>query len=305
MIVYQLHIMWYETNMIDECWHSVLQALRAAKGVDVKLEICFNAQTYVEEPTSGTDPVRLFSKWDSHPLVQDYKPNVTIKTNDDPFYNIADWRRDIYDPTASYTVWGETDTIIPRDTFLILDQLAKSKALPEKHVLTFAGRPMYDNSWDIVTHPQFLGYSKPCQCKDGNHREDCLELLEEPWKYKDYIDQKTLDAFNESQGNVEIVGLPDLKIDGSTVCISGNHEMPFIAPGMNFVREDTCFEQVCRIKKIPQFLVKNRLKGHNYWHPNKRSGTEATRDDAIFKEYANKSMHEMNSFLYELARTTS
>ena len=34
--------MWYESNMIDECWHSVLQALRSTPEVDVKIKICFN-----------------------------------------------------------------------------------------------------------------------------------------------------------------------------------------------------------------------------------------------------------------------
>ena len=26
MILYQVHHMWYDTSMIDECWHSILQA---------------------------------------------------------------------------------------------------------------------------------------------------------------------------------------------------------------------------------------------------------------------------------------
>ena len=53
----------------------------------------------------------------------------------------------------------------------------------------------WDNSWDVVTHEKLQGYSKPCQCK-GEHREDCIELLESPFKYKDYITQKELDKFN-------------------------------------------------------------------------------------------------------------
>lgn len=297
MIVYQVHHMWYEANMIDECWDSVLQAARQVSKEDVEFHICFNAQTYVESPEEDTNPKSLFDKFAGHPLIQDYNVVIDIKTDEHPFYNIADWRREVYNPQADYTVWGETDTVIPKDTFLILKELAKTKALPDKHVLTFAGRPMYDNSWDIVTHPEFQGYSKPCQCPPKNHKDDCLELLEAPWKYKDYLDQKTLDEFNSKQGNVEVVGLPDLKIDGSTVCISGNHETPFIAPGMHFVREDTCFEHVCRIKKIPQFLIKNRLKAHNYWHPKKRIGTKSTRDDEVFKKYAAESQAAMMHFL--------
>ena len=293
MILFQLHHMWYESSMIDECWHSILRALKAAPDVDVKIKICFNYQTYIEQPTTSGHKLML-DKWDSHPLMQDYKPELVLKTDDDPFYNIADWRREVYDPEAKYTVWGESDTIIPRDFFAILDQVE----IDQPHVLTFAGRPMWDNTWDVVTHEKLQGYSKPCQCGD-THKGDCIELLESPWKYKDYINQEQLDKFNEESGDIKIQQVP-LKIDGSTVCISKGHQTPFIAPGMHFVREDTCFEQVCRIRNIPQVCVVSRLKGHNYWHPNKRVGTNATRNDEVFKKYAQESQMAMSEFLTSL-----
>lgn len=293
MIVYQVHHMWYETSMIDECWYSVLQALRAAPNVDVRLKICFNFQTYVEKPIEG-DVREMLEKHQNHPLFKDYNVEVTIKDDDDPFYNIADWRREVYDPEAKYTVWGETDTILPRDIFAILNLVQ----IYQPHVLTFAGRPMWDSTWDVVTHEKLLGYSKPCQCND-NHRDDCIELLEAPYKYKDYITQEELDKFNDESGDIKIVQVPH-KLDGSTVCISGGIETPFIAPGMHFVREDTCLEYFLRKKNIPQVCVKTRLKGHNYKHPNKRSGTNATRNDEVFKKYAAESVTAMNKFLTNL-----
>jgi hypothetical protein len=225
--------------------------------------------------------------------MQDYSPEITIKTNDDPFYNIADWRREVYDTNAKYTVWGESDTIIPRDFFAILDTVF----INVPHVLTFAGRPMWDNSWDVVTHERLQGYDKPCQCKP--HKDDCIELLEAPWKYKDYITQKELDKFNDESGDIKIEQVPH-KIDGSLVCISNGHKTPFIAPKMHFVREDTCFEYVCRKRNIPQVCVTSRLKGHNYWHPNKRSGTDATRNDEVFKRYSQESQAAMVEFLQSI-----
>ena len=286
--------MWYESNMIDECWHSVLQALRSAPDVDVKIKICFNYQTYIETPNVSS-PRQLLEKWDSHPLMQDFTPELVLKTDKDPFYNIADWRREVYDPEAKYTVWGESDTIIPRDFFAILDKVE----IDQPHVLTFAGRPMWDNSWDVVTHEKLQGYSKPCQCPPKDHKDDCIELLETPWKYKDYITQKELDKFNDESGDINIKQVPH-KIDGSLVCISSDHQTPFIAPDMHFVREDTCFEYVCRKRNIPQVCVTSRLKGHNYWHPNKISGTDATRNDDVFKKYSEESQLAMNKFLTEL-----
>jgi hypothetical protein len=285
--------MWYESNMIDECWHSILQALRSAPKVDVKIKICFNLQTYIEDPDL-VNPKQLLEKWDNHPLMKDFSPEIVIKTDKDPFYNIADWRREVYDPEAKYTVWGESDTIIPRDFFAILDLVS----INTPHVVTFAGRPMWDNSWDVVTHEKLLGYSKPCKCEDG-HKEDCIELLKSPWKYKDYITQKELDKFNDESGDIKLQQVPH-KIDGSLVCISNGHETPFIAPDMHFVREDTCFEYVCRKRNIPQISVTTRLKGHNYWHPNKRVGTGATRKDEIFKKYSSESQEAMTKFLQQL-----
>ena len=292
MIVYQVHHMWYESNMIDECWHSVLQALKSAPDVDVKIKICFNFQTYVEKPTVGS--VRgMLEKHQNHPLFKDYDIEVTIKDDNHPFYNIADWRREVYDPEAKYTVWGETDTILPRDIFAILDKIE----INQPHVVTFAGRPMWDNSWDVVTHERLLGYDKPCQCDP--HKDDCIELLEAPWKYKDYITQEELDKFNDESGDIKIEQVP-WKLDGSTVCLSGGIETPFIAPGMHFVREDTCLEYFLRKKNIPQVCIKTRLKGHNDKHPKKRSGTNATRNDEVFKQYANASIAAMQKFLQEL-----
>lgn len=293
MILIQLHHMWYESNMIEECWDSILQAIKSAPDANIKVKVCFNKQTYIEKPTtSHIDD--MFNKHLNHPLFKDHVKDVVIKTDKDPFYNIADWRREVYDAKAKYTVWGETDCLLPKDFFAILNQLE----IEQPHVVTFAGRPMWDNSWDGVTHEKLLGYSKPCQCKD-EHREDCIELLKAPLKYKDYITQKELDKFNDNAGDINIQQVP-LKIDGSLVCISKGHSTPFIAPGMHFVREDTCFENVCRIKNIPQVVVKSRLKGHNYKHPNKRTGTNSTRNDKIFKQYADVSIQAMQKFLQEL-----
>lgn len=292
MIVYQVHHMWYETSMIDECWHSVLNAIKAAPGVDVKIKICFNFQTYIEKPDVG-NVRKMLEKHQNHPLFKDYGVEVTIKDDTHPFYNIADWRREVYDPEAKYTVWGESDTILPKDIFAILDKIE----IDQPHVLTFAGRPMWDNTWDVVTHEKLLGYSKPCQCDP--HKDDCIELLEAPWKYKDYITQKELDKFNDESGDIKIQQVPH-KIDGSTVCLSGGIETPFIAPGMHFVREDTCLEYYLKIKNIPQVCVTTRLKGHNYKHPHKRVGTDSTRNDEVFKKYADVSIAAMQKFINEL-----
>ena len=74
----------------------------------------------------------------------------------------------------------------------------------------------------------------------------------------------------------------------------------FIPNDMNFVREDSCAQYIFKHYNIPQYHVKNRIKGHNYHHPLKRTNTKATRDDSIFKQYAEKSTNAMNNFLKNL-----
>lgn len=277
--------------MINECLDSIKYAKRLAEE-RVQIDICINMQTYLEKPIDKKALWSAYKAVHMHPLCEfGYVNEIVLKRDSDPFYNIADWRRDRYYPDAKYTVWGETDTIMPREFFRILEMIN----VDTPHILSFASRPMWDNSWDVVTHEALQGYSKPCQCPQDNHREDCIELLEAPLKYKDLITQDELDKFNEGR-DITIQQVP-LKVDGSLLCLSGNLPHPFIPVDMHFVREDTCAQEFFRAKGIPQLCVKSILKGHNYKHPNKRVGTSATRDDKVFKEYAEQSQRAMFNFL--------
>ena len=304
MILFQMHIMWYEGKMVRETLDSLQQALDVVPDLDIKLAFCINLQTYVEKPSKGS-VIECINPFIDHPVLQRKNVEIYYKKDKDPFYNIADWRREAYEKDFKYTVWGESDALLPKDFFYVLANIE----IKQPHILCFASRPMWDNTWDIVTHEKLQGYQKPCQCKDHEQKDcsvdNCIEFLEAPLKYKDYITQEQLDKFNDEAGDIKIVGLPDLKIDGSLMCLSGGLPTPFIAPGMHFVREDSCAENFFRIKGIPQFCVKTRLKGHNYWHPLKRTNTDATRNDKVFKEYATLSTAVMNKFLYETQQSTN
>lgn len=289
MILFQMHIMYYESFMMLETLDSIYQSLKVSPNTEVKLKFCLNSQTYIEKPKKGKS-VDMFDIFLSHPIFDEFDCEIIHKTDNDSFYNIADWRRDTYDSSFKYNVWGESDTLLPIDFFYILDNID----IEGTHLLTFASRPMWDNSWDVVTHSELQGFSKPCQC-GSNHRADCIELLQEPLKYKDYIKQDELDKFNQKY-DIKIEQVP-LKIDGSLVCISSQYPNPFIPKDMHFVREDTCLEIFSKIKQIPQFCVKTRIKGHNYKHPLKRMNTKSTREDKVFKDFAYKSSQAMNKFL--------
>jgi hypothetical protein len=108
-----------------------------------------------------------------------------------------------------------------------------------------------------------------------------------------------LDEFN-NKTDIEIQLNNTIKIDGSLLCISNGIDFQFIADDMNFVREDFCVETVFKIKRIPQYVVKTRMKGHNYGHPLKRTNTNGKRSDDVFKHYEQKSIQSMNNFIKSL-----
>jgi hypothetical protein len=275
-ILYQQHIMWYESKMINETLDSLEAALQNSK-LKVKLKFCLNSQTYLEEPIEGKAE-DMFTEFINHPLLKEAE--VIYKTNDDPFYNIGDWRREIYDKDYKYTVWGESDCLIPNDFFYILSEIQ----IQNPHLISFASRKMWDSSWDCVEHRDLEKYERT---KENSFQAPI------PYNSSDVIAQS---EFNNRE-DIEVQLNHTIKIDGSLLCISKGIDFQFIPDDMNFVREDFCAENVFKIKRIPQYVVKTRMKGHNYSHPLKRTNTNGKRSDDVFKEYETKSTIAMNNFI--------
>ena len=283
-ILYQQHIMWYESKMIWETLDSLEDALHNSK-LDVDLKFCLNSQTYLEEPIEGKAE-DMFEEFINHPLLKEAQ--IIYKTNDDPFYNIGDWRREVYNKEYKYTVWGESDCLIPNDFFYILSEIQ----IPNPHILSFASRKMWDSSWDCVEHRDLEKYERSV---------DNPFQAPSPYNSSDVIVQSDLNEFN-NQSDIEIQLNNTVKIDGSLLCISNGIDFQFIADDMHFVREDFCTQLVFQFKGIPQYVVKTRMKGHNYSHPLKRTNTDAKRDDLAFKEYEKKSTIAMNNFLKNITK---
>ena len=283
-ILYQQHIMWYESKMIWETLDSLEAALKHSK-LDVDLKFCLNSQTYLEEPIEGKVE-DMFDEFLEHPILKGAE--LVYKTNDEPFYNIGDWRREIYDKGYKYTVWGESDCLIPTDFFYILSEIN----VEHPHILSFASRKMWDATWNCVEHKELEKYERSV---------DNPYQAPNPYNSSDVINQRELDEFN-NKTDIEIQLNNTVKIDGSLLCISNGIDFQFIADDMNFVREDFCAEIVFKIKQIPQYIVKTRMKGHNYSHPLKRTNTNSKRSDGVFKEYEKKSIIAMNNFIKSITQ---
>jgi hypothetical protein len=281
-ILYQQHIMWYESKMIWETLDSLEAALQNSK-LEVNLKFCLNSQTYLEEPIEGRAE-DMFEEFLHHPIMK--RAEIIYKTDNDTFYNIGDWRREIYDKEYKYTVWGESDCLLPIDFFYILSNIE----ILNPHILSFASRKMWDSTWDCVEHRDLEKYERTINNSF---------TAPKPFNSGDIITQKELDKFN-NKTDIEVQLNNTVKIDGSLLCISDGIDFQFIPNDMNFVREDFCAETVFKIKQIPQYVVKTRMKGHNYSHPLKRTNTNAKRSDDVFKQYETKSTIAMKNFIKSL-----
>lgn len=277
-----MHIMWYESAMIPETFDSIKLALDTFVG-DVKIKLCLNSQTYIEKPSEGV-PEKMFEVFKDHPIMK--IAEITYKTDNDEFYNIGDWRRDVYDPSSKYTVWGESDCLLPYDFFCILNEF---NAPENPSLLTFSSRKMWDDSWTCVEHSDL----RKVLWKNGDVKPHIPKGL----MLNEQIDQKFLDEYNDRFEQILIEKLPVVKIDGALLSISGGINEKFIPSDMHFAREDTCASYFFAYKRIPQYHVATRIKGHNYNHTSKRTNTLATRKDDVYKKYESDSSNAMMRFV--------
>lgn len=281
-ILYQIHIMWYESKMLNETLDSVYNALQYSK-LPVKFKVCLNAQTFIESPEVGTTD-EMFTEFLSHPVLRDAE--IEYKRNDDGFYNATDWRRDIYDSQAKYTVWGESDCLMPEDYFYILGELDFS----QPHAVTLASRKMWDSTWDIVEHEAIEPYVRT---------KENIYTAPYPLNTSDIINLQQLNEFNQ-QFDIKVIQLPICKFDGSLLAISGGIEEKFIPENLHFIYDDTSAERYFEYKGYPQYLIKTRIKGHNYGHPRKRTNTGSTRNDVVYRQYAEESRRIFIEFVTRL-----
>lgn len=281
--IYGLHLMWYEIEMLDEHLTSLSSAIKNTN-VPVEIVVCINNQTYIESPNDksqlGRFPLQVQEIYGKHILPS----AITFeKTNDHSFYNIGDFRRDIYEElkTTGYVVWGEIDALLPNTYFGILESLLHDPELNHPHTVTFASRKMWDSTWLPVEHRGL----QPQQKTD----------VPTPFKHDEYITQVELDEFN-SKYSPELTVIQEPKLDGALVALR-NGLPKHIPDNMHFAREDFITQEVFKIHRIPQYHLTTVLKGHNYQHPKKRVNTESQRTDDIYKKYEQESLQAGINFL--------
>ena len=257
-------VQWYEINMIEEYVESVRQALKHVENpsniiIDFKLVTNQDLEKIDESQITMDEIITKFEK-----IIDGFELDVT-----DKLVTIADYRRefnDYYCDKVDVLMWGESDSLIPKQTFEVLDLLHTSNVNQNtyKYVTFFGGCKMWDDSWKPIEHTDFT--DKPFIEGDTDNW----------WSLRYTMSLEEMNKFNDKIDNLDIRVVNPYKFNGCGLVISSD----VIKSGVNipksvfFVHEDTAFMHSLMKTfdgQIPQFIIKNILLVHNRKHPNKRS----------------------------------
>ena len=258
-------VQFYEVDIIQDYLSSVQKSLVGIENREnVIVDICVNLNQDLEkmdtDKITEKEILRRFRIW-----CKDF--GFSYWTNKDRLFTIADYRRefnDKYCEEVDVLMWGESDALIPRQTWEILDNLhsAVEETTP-KYVGFFATCKMWDESWKVLEHPDFT--DKPF-----------IEMDTENWWSLRYnMAQQEMDLINNQVDELDIQQTNQLKFNGCGLVISSE----VIRSGVNipksvfFGHEDTAFMNKCLSHfqgQLPQYIIKNILLVHNRKLPNKR-----------------------------------
>tara|TARA_B100000214_G_scaffold128261_1_gene91235 strand:+ start:28073 stop:29074 length:1002 start_codon:yes stop_codon:yes gene_type:complete len=270
-------IQWYEIELIEEYLQSVKNAVDVVDNKEnVIIDLYFNCSQELEKVDEGQMTIsdikhkyrdiikKLFG--DLEYGGYNLKPYMNEVSNS--MYTIADYRRDFNDKYCTEVdvlMWGESDSLIPRQTFQILDNLHTSvKENTPKYVSFFGTCKMWDESWLPIEHTEFT--DKPFV--DGD--------TENWWSLRYNMSIDEMNSFNDKIEDLDIRSINQYKFNGCGLVISSD----LVKSGVNipkssfFIHEDTAFmlqlQQMFQ-GSIPQYVVKNILLVHNRKHKKKRS----------------------------------
>lgn len=290
---YLLHIAWFDIKLINQNLTSVQNALKYST-TPTEIVLVLNEQTFIDSPEVGV-PSDMWKEFMNHPIISQCQ--IIKITNDDKFTGISKVRRD-YRSSNGLTCWGESDCFLPLEFFYITENFQKSyKERP--YVMTFATRKMW-GGWELIEHPSVVEKTmiESSLMTDKNNIEEYKLHFSGP------LDLEWLYEFNEKQSDPEIVLLPKPRIEGALTVLSDGMPEPLLCPTQDFIGEDFCLEMSMAYYNIPQFHVRNILKGHDSNNPFKRTNVS---QEKIKHGYSNvgkirkeKETIEMHNFIQSL-----
>ena len=267
-------IQWYECDIIGEYVESLKDAINAYDG-EIIVDFVISSNEELEKCVNAKKKNECIEKIGS--ILLDFD-NVRITNK---LHTIADYRRKFnikYCNKVDVLMWGESDALIPQQTFNVLDSLHKQsiKINNPKYLAFFGTCKMWDDTWKPLEHPDFT--VKPFIENDYDNW----------WSLKYTMTKDEMNKINDKTEELEVITLPQHKFNGCGLVISSE----VIRAGVNipksvfFVHEDSAFMYMTNkvLGNIPQYVIKNILLVHNRNHPNKRMYIKNERKDGTMNE---------------------
>ena len=303
------HVMFYEIDMVEEYLNSVHLSLEDIENKEnVKVEMMWNMSQYFEQSNSIQS---IYAKIEKLERKYDFI-SLFYEDNDKP-YTMADYRRELNKQCneCDYVIWGESDCLMPRQMFGVLEQLkeyANSQGV-HRYITTFGIRKMWDESWKVLEHPAFT--DKPYY--DMDTEEDKRKAESSPWSIRYTMSQREMDEVNSQTKELSVQMINYPKFDGSGLVISSDllRTGANIPPAVYMNGDDSSFLESCRLHmgdRYSQFVINNILKVHNRNHTKKRRYVQGE-DDSLnthfkratknwYKEFNDVSKGNLNKLYY-------
>jgi len=261
-------VQWYEIDIIKDYINSLKDSIALYDGevlIDMMLVLNQDLEkTSLSESEFSKIEENIFAMFHG---IQRVNSNCLVLVNStESLHTIADYRRKFNDKYCNNTdvlIWGESDMLVPKQLFIVLDSLHQSQSnQTPKYIATFAGCKMWDESWKALEHPEFTNF------KHSDSKNDWWSL-----NYDMSIEE--MNKFNDNVSELEVNIISPHKFNGCGLVISSE----VIKSGVNipksafFVHEDTAFMLMTQkvLGNIPQYHFKNILLVHNRKHKDKRN----------------------------------
>ncbi len=262
--------MFYEIEIIEEYIKSVYKALEFVDNKEnVTVEIMWNLSSYFEECESKQKKTDIVVRIGE--LQKKYGFQSLFYQDDKKPYTMANYRRELNTRGVDYdfTIWGESDCLMPSQTFVVLEQISEHAKANNIHryITTFAIRKMWDDSWKVLEHNKFT---------DAPFYEMVdPKATTEQSSIRYTMSQEEMDEINDEVDELDVRLITHPKFDGSGLVISKDLLMTGanLPPAVYMNGDDTAFLQSCLLhlgNNYKQFVVKNNLKVHNRNHTKKR-----------------------------------
>ena len=271
-------IQWYEVDIIGEYIETLKEAIEHYDG-DVIATFTVDASGNLEKPVSMEAMENALSKIKNLVIKYGWADKVHLHWEHKNLVTIADYRREFNDKFCDHVdvlVWGESDMLVPKQMFEVLDILHQNQSTQTpKYLATFGICKMWDDTWKPLEHPAFTDkpfYDKPEQFKPDHW-----------WSLRYTMTKDEMNEINDKTDELDVRIVSPHKFNGCGLVISSE----VIKAGVNipksvfFVHEDSAFMWMTNkvLGNIPQYVIKNILLVHNRNHPKKRMYIDGERKD--------------------------